>query len=209
MALVLNPDADMLKPFVVRFLLTSALAAATLCARAVEVDVVKCAPGVDPETISVLARELSNVEPYALTPFGGETLPYANPADAAAVLADKKNSPEGGWLIGLLQVNVKTVEKAGLRPEDALEPCTNLRLAAQELKACFKTRAVEQTDDKLRPLLACFFAIRMPEKDMEARIQSVIDRVRPTVPSLSSLMQPKPEAPLVFKVEKPEQSLIF
>ena len=44
---------------------------------------------------------------------------------------------------------------------------------------------------------------------MEARIQSVIDRVRPTVPSLSSLMQPKPEAPLVFKVEKPEQSLIF
>lgn len=102
MALVLNPDADMLKPFVVRFLLTSALAAATLCAR-----------------------------------------------------------------------------------------------------------AVEQTDDKLRPLLACFFATRMPEKDMEARIQSVIDRVRPTVPSLSSLMQPKPEAPLVFKVEKPEQSLIF
>ena len=57
--------------------------------------------------------------------------------------------------------------------------------------------------------LACFFATRMPEKGMEARIQSVIDRVRPTVPSLSSLMQPKPEAPLVFKVEKPEQSLIF
>ena len=198
-----------MQPFFNHCFLASVLAAASLASHAVEVDVVKCAPGVDPETMSVLARELSNVEPYALTPFGGETLPYANPADAAAVLADKKNVPEGGWLIGLLQVNVKTVEKAGLRPEDALEPCTNLRLAAQELKACFKTKAVEQTDDKLQPLLACFFASRMPEKDMSARIEAVIDRVKPTVPSLSSLMAPKPEAPLVFKVDKKDQSLIF
>lgn len=184
-------------------------APALIQAQPVEVDLGKCAPGVDRETITVLAQELSGGEVYALTPFGGETLPYANPADAVAALQNKDNTPKDGWLVGLMQINSKTLAKEGVKLEDALDPCTNLRIAAKELKLCFQTKEVEQTEDKLKPLLRCFLSTRVPEKAMPDRIQSVIDRVKPTVPALSTLMQPKPEAPLVYSVQNPEHPLIF
>ena len=178
-------------------------------AQPTEIDVSKCAPGIDRETISVLAQELSGGEMFALTPFGGEALPYANRMDATAVLQNTANQPEQGWLVGVMQVHTKTIEKEGLKPEEALDPCTNLRLAAKELKACFKTKTVNQADEKLKPLLRCFFSSRMPKDAIPERIQAVMDRVKPTVPALSSLMKAAPEVPLVFSVQNHEQPLIF
>lgn len=181
----------------------------TLQAQAMEIDFAKCASGVDIETIRVLAQEVSGMEPYAVTPFGGETLPYANPIDATATLQDPNNKPQHGWLVGLMQIHSKTIEKEGLKLEDALDPCTNVRIAAKELKACMQTKRVAQADNKLKPLLRCFFSTRMTKDDMPERIQSVVDRVKPTVPALSSLMKPATEEPLVFSVPKTERQLIF
>ena len=174
-----------------------------------EADLERCAPAVDRQTMGVLVRDLSDGEPYAVTPFGGETLQYANPGDAAAVLAKPEEAPEGGWLVGIAQMNSKAIIAKGLKPEQALDPCICLRLASEELKHCFESKSVRNAADKLKPLLACFYSSRVPEKDLAARIETVIERVQPAVPSLSSLMAPVPEAPLVFRVEGSKKPLIF
>lgn len=174
-----------------------------------DADLERCAPAVDPETMSLIVRDLSGGNPYAVTPFGGETLPYANPSDAAAVLADERNVPEGGWLIGIAQVNSAVLAERGMKPAEALDPCVGLRVASEELKTCFESKSVSGAREKLRPLLACFYASRVPEKDLAARIRTVIERVNPAVPSLSSLMTPAPEEPLVYSAAGKKNPLIF
>lgn len=190
-------------------LFTASFAACAAPVDMSDADIERCAPGVDVETVAVLVRDLTGGEPYAVTPFGGETLPYVNPADAASVLAKPENTPKGGWLIGLAQVNSKRVKKMGMKPAEALDPCVNLRIASEELKGCFESKSVKGAKDKLKPLLRCFYASRVPEKDLAARVNTVVARVKPAVPSLSSLMEPAPEEPLVYSAGQSSKPLIF
>ena len=76
-----------------------------------------------------------------------------------AVLAVKKLVAEGAdFSIGLGQINRQHFDVS--RPEPVFEPCTNLRMAARELQACYvkASKADPDTQGALRKAISCYYS---------------------------------------------------
>ncbi|SOS30957.1 lytic transglycosylase (plasmid) [Pseudomonas syringae pv. avii] len=76
-----------------------------------------------------------------------------------AVLAVKKLVAEGAdFSIGLGQINRQHFDVN--RPEPVFEPCTNLRMAARELQACYvkASKADPDTQGALRKAISCYYS---------------------------------------------------
>jgi type IV secretion system protein VirB1 len=117
----------------------------------------RCAPGVPPDTLLAIARTESDLNPNAIS---------INRPRAAARRAGQTNGelvlerqPKDGkeaksWLgwfvlhrytvsIGLMQVNAEMAPTFRIKPEQLLEPCTNLRIGASILISVYTDLARE------------------------------------------------------------------
>lgn len=104
----------------------------------------RCAPGVPGDTLLAIARTESSLNPNAININRPKaTARVAGHADSELILAKQpKDLKEAkSWLrwfsvhhyrvsVGLMQVNVETGEQFHLKPEQLLDSCTNLRVAA-------------------------------------------------------------------------------
>jgi type IV secretion system protein VirB1 len=111
----------------------------------------RCASGVPAETLLAIARTESGLNPNAISinrPKAAACL--AGHADGELILTKqpKDRREAESWLhwlsahrytvsIGLMQVNVEMAPQFHVRPEQLLEPCTNLRLAAAILVSLY------------------------------------------------------------------------
>src|SRR5271165_6495099 len=117
----------------------------------------RCAPGVPRDTLLAIARTESGLNPNAMSINRLKAVARtAGHADGELILAKQpKDLNEGkSWLrwfsahrykvsIGLMQVNVETAEQLHLKPEQLLDSCTNLRVAAAILIRLYTDSARE------------------------------------------------------------------
>ena len=110
-----------------------------------------CAPELAPVTIAAIVQQESGGNPYRL--HDNTTRKSWQPinATASAQLAYELIKSGHSVDIGLAQINSKNLPALGLKIEDALDPCTNLRAAQSVLKTAW-----EQSGHDLRKTLAAY-----------------------------------------------------
>ena len=117
----------------------------------------RCAPGAPPDTLLAIARTESDLYPNAISINHPKAAARrAGYGDGEFVLSKqpKDRSQAKSWLqwfavhhytvsIGLMQVNAEMALRLGVKPDQLLEPCTNLKVGARILIAAYSTAARE------------------------------------------------------------------
>ena len=107
----------------------------------------RCAPGIPSDTLLAIARTESGLDPTAISinrpKAAARAAGYAH-GEVVLAKQPKDLNEAKSWLrwfsvhhykvsIGLMQVNAETAEQFHLKPEQLLDSCTNLRVAAAVL----------------------------------------------------------------------------
>ena len=103
----------------------------------------RCAPGAPTDTLLAIAKTESGLNPNAISINRPKAAARVAGEDGELILAKQpRNLKEAkSWLhwlsvhrftvsVGLMQVNVETARQFHLKPDQLLDPCTNLRAAA-------------------------------------------------------------------------------
>src|SRR5215469_681762 len=120
----------------------------------------RCAPGVPADTLLAIARTESDLNPNAISINRPRaTARRAGHRDGELFLAKQPRDQQQAlsWLrwfslhrytvsIGLMQVNADMAPQLQVRPEQLLEPCTNVRVGATILTAVYTQLAREMGD---------------------------------------------------------------
>jgi type IV secretion system protein VirB1 len=96
----------------------------------------QCAPAIHPQTTFTIVKTESGFNPWAIGVVG-KTLPKQPQSLEEAIAQVKELVAEGAnFSIGLGQINRYNFDVS--RPELVFDPCTNLRMAATNLEACYE-----------------------------------------------------------------------
>ncbi len=110
-----------------------------------------CAPDIAPVTIAAVVQQESGGNPFLLHDNTTNTSLRPRSAAESANLAHALIRAKHSVDIGLAQINNRNLSALGLRIEDVLDPCTNLRAAQSILKVTW-----EQSGHDLRGALAAY-----------------------------------------------------
>ncbi len=94
-----------------------------------------CTRSVGPRTILAIVEHESSSHPYAIGDNTARHAYYPRRYDDAVSLATDLVEREHDVDLGYMQVNIQTVRAAGLDVASALDPCTNLELGSEVLRA--------------------------------------------------------------------------
>lgn len=115
-----------------------------------------CAPGVAPQTVEAVTRHESGHNPFAININGPYRL-VRQPKNLPEALDTLKRVAALGYTfdVGLGQINSRNLERFGFSAEQALEPCTNLRLLQKVLVSCYAS-ASGGPQERLGAALSCY-----------------------------------------------------
>jgi type IV secretion system protein VirB1 len=129
-----------------------------------------CAPMVHPTTMSAVVTIESAGNPYAIGVVGGRLV--RQPRNLPEALATMKMLQDNGWnySVGHAQVNKTNFRKYGLTPQNAFDPCTNLKVGGQILQSCYTaslSSAPRQGNSQyhLARALSCYYSGRLDSRD--------------------------------------------
>ncbi len=95
----------------------------------------QCSPQVAENTMMAIIRTESKGNPLSIGLNKGYKLKFQPVSDAQAQSWVKYLEEHGfNFDVGLAQVNIKNIHKYGYKAVDALDPCTNLKIASNILK---------------------------------------------------------------------------
>ena len=94
-----------------------------------------CTRSVGPSTILAIVEHESSAHSYAIGDNTAHRAYYPRRYDEAVRLASELVEREHDIDLGYMQVNIETVRAAGLDVASALDPCTNLELGSEILRA--------------------------------------------------------------------------
>jgi type IV secretion system protein VirB1 len=94
-----------------------------------------CTRSVGPSTILAIVEHESSSHPYAIGDNTAHHAYYPRRYDEAVRLASDLVEREHDIDLGYMQVNIGTVRATGLDVARALDPCTNLKLGSEILRA--------------------------------------------------------------------------
>lgn len=156
----------------------------------------QCAPSIHPATLTPIVKTESSFNPWAIGVVG-KVLPRQPQNREEALLAVKKLVGEGAnFSIGLGQINRQHFDVSN--PETVFEPCTNLRMTAHMLQACYSAASEADPDPQgaLRKAISCYYSGNLTrgfkaEADFggSSHVQRVLanaDTTSVTVPALES-----------------------
>lgn len=148
---------------------------------------VSCAAGVHPSTMSEVVRVESSGHPFAIGVVGGRL--QWQPRSVAEALATIRALRERGkdFSVGVAQINQRNFYRLGLTDRSALDPCANLRAAAQILRECY-ARAIRIPKEPPMPLamaLSCYYSGNFQTGFEHGYVQKVMGRPR-AAPDVSS-----------------------
>ena len=117
---------------------------------------VRCAAGVPLDVIRPLVLTESSGNPYAIAAAGSPGFPQ--PKSYAEALIRIRELEESGtdYSVGLGQINRRNFARLGMKPEDALDACRNLRAAAVILKSCFSRQKGTEPGLALANAFSCY-----------------------------------------------------
>ena len=118
----------------------------------------RCAPYVAPATARALVRAESDMQPWAIHVKGGRLDHQPRTQREAIITAKALRAAGWDFDAGLAQINARNLERFGVPPERAFNPCTNLRLMQRLLGECFlrARQSGESEQLALREALSCY-----------------------------------------------------
>lgn len=96
-----------------------------------------CAPDLSEATAYVLAKELSDLQPWSVGVIGGSVITSDSPK-GAFVLLDALHKKGKSVSIGLFQLPESTVRSMGVSAEEAIDPCRNISLFSDFLMGRYR-----------------------------------------------------------------------
>lgn len=161
----------------------------------------RCAPSVAEDTLRAVVKTESGFNPYAIGVVKGKVKQPRAYHEAMSTIAELELSG-ADYSVGLAQINRKNFSKYGISASQALDACTNLKVASRILSACFKSAKQSPASDgkALHDALSCYYSGNF----MTGYRHGYVDKVRSNA-GLSPL-----SVPSIREVEtsKPQQSLI-
>lgn len=119
---------------------------------------VQCAPSIHPATLTPIVKTESSFNPWAIGVVG-KPLPHQPQNLDEAVKAVKALVEEGAdFSIGLGQINRQHFDVG--KPERVFDPCTNLRMTAVVLQACYSKASKSEPDQQaaLQQAISCYYS---------------------------------------------------
>ena len=105
-----------------------------------------CSSNVHPQTIMEIAKTESNLNQFAVNVNGiDKSFKITKLGDALEVIELAK-SKDKTFDVGLMQINSRNLDRFGIKPIDAFEPCLNIRIGGIIISEFYKT-ALRQTND--------------------------------------------------------------
>jgi len=167
----------------------------------------QCAPSIHPATLTPIVKTESSFNPWAIGVVG-KPLPRQPQNRDEAMTAVKALVEQGAdFSIGLGQINRQHFDVDN--PERVFDPCTNLRMTAVVLQACFSKASQSEPDQQaaLQQAISCYYSGNLkrgfaPEQQFggTSHVQRVLanaDGATVTVPALQpSAQHPAPSAPV-------------
>lgn len=99
----------------------------------------KCSPSVAPSTMVALIKTESRGNRLALG-LNGARLRFQPKSESQAIAWVRYLDKHGyNYDVGLAQINIKNIRKFNLKPEQLLEPCTNISIAGKILTVNYLT----------------------------------------------------------------------
>ena len=161
----------------------------------------RCAPSVAEDTLRAIVKTESGFNPYAIGVVKGKVKQPRAYHEAMSTIAELELSG-ANYSVGLAQINRKNFSKYGISASQALDACTNLKVASRILSACFKSAKQSPASDgtALHDALSCYYSGNFKT----GYRHGYVDKVRSNA-GLSPL-----SVPSIREVEtsKPQQSLI-
>ena len=96
-----------------------------------------CAKSADATLVASLVWEMSRGEAWSVGTVGGNVVASTTRRGAEALVAEGRRKGKN-LNVGLLQLNTRTLARYGVSPEEALEPCVNLHIAADRLSTLYE-----------------------------------------------------------------------
>jgi type IV secretion system protein VirB1 len=118
----------------------------------------QCAPSIHPATLTPIVKTESSFNPWAIGVVG-KVLPLQPQNLDEAVTAVKALVEEGAdFSIGLGQINRQHFDVD--KPERVFDPCTNLRMTAVVLQACYSKASQSEPDQQaaLQKAISCYYS---------------------------------------------------
>jgi type IV secretion system protein VirB1 len=156
----------------------------------------QCAPSIHPATLTPIVKTESSFNPWAIGVVG-KPLPRQPQTLDEAVTVVKALVEEGAdFSIGLGQINRQHFDVG--KPERVFDPCTNLRMTAVVLQACYSKASQSEPDQQaaLQKAISCYYSGNLkrgfaPERQFggTSHVQRVLanaDGSTVTVPALQS-----------------------
>jgi type IV secretion system protein VirB1 len=168
----------------------------------------QCAPSIHPATLTPIVKTESSFNPWAIGVVG-KALPRQPQNRDEAVTAVKALVEQGAdFSIGLGQINRQHFDVG--KPERVFDPCTNLRMTAVVLQACYSKASQSEPDQQaaLQQAISCYYSGNLkrgfaPERQFggTSHVQRVLanaDGSTVTVPALHpSSLRAAPVAPAI------------
>ena len=161
----------------------------------------RCAPSVAEDTLRAIVKTESGFNPYAIGVVKGKVKQPKAYHEAMSTIAELELSG-ADYSVGLAQINRKNFSKYGISASQALDACTNLKVASRILSACFKSAKQSPASDgkALHDALSCYYSGNFKT----GYRHGYVDKVRSNA-GLSPLSVPSIRE---VEVSKPQQSLI-
>ena len=161
----------------------------------------RCAPSVAEDTLRAIVKTESGFNPYAIGVVKGKVKQPRAYHEAMSTIAELELSG-ADYSVGLAQINRKNFSKYGISASQALDACTNLKVASRILSACFKSAKQSPAPDgkALHDALSCYYSGNFKT----GYRHGYVDKVRSNA-GLSPLSVPSIRE---VEVSKPQQSLI-
>jgi type IV secretion system protein VirB1 len=154
----------------------------------------QCAPSIHPATLTPIVKTESSFNPWAIGVVG-RALPRQPQSLDEAVMAVKALVEQGAdFSIGLGQINRQHFDVD--KPERVFDPCTNLRMTAVVLQACYSKASKSEPHHQaaLQQAISCYYSGNLkrgfaPERQFggTSHVQRVLanaDGATITVPAL-------------------------
>lgn len=165
----------------------------------------QCAPSIHPATLTPIVKTESSFNPYAIAVVG-KLLPRQPQSLEEAVTTVKALVKEGAnFSIGLGQINRQHFDVG--KSEQVFDPCTNLKMTAVVLQACYSTALKTDPDQQsaLRKAISCYYTgnqkrgfVPEPQFGNTSHVQRVLanaDTTAVQVPALVKGADPAPGNP--------------
>jgi len=105
-----------------------------------------CAISVHPDTIIQIAKTESGLNQFAVNVNGIDKAFRINKLSDAIEIIELAKEKEKTFDIGLMQINSRNLDRFGVKPIDAFEPCLNIRIGAIIISEFYQT-ALKKIDD--------------------------------------------------------------